>query len=1033
MASAGGIAYHAAPLPLRESPRGRQRERGAGAICAGGSGARAATPPATPARVHPLTTMQMTCHRSTRARGCALSIVLLLAAPLAPAQTAPASSGTTDEPSSAVTLEKFEISDTKVDGLINKGLLQTGDEAPLYHDVISRVEIDQMGISNVEELFRMIPQTTSANTALQNDVGNFGIGARISTTSLRGFASSQTVILINGRPLPRTTNATGGGADLDRIPVAAIERIEVLPMAGSAIYGAGAIGGAINIILRKDYSGHDLTTYFGTTTDGGAGEYRFTYVEGRNFRNGKTNLTLTLNYQHRDGLRAGQRGFLDELWNRFGPNTTAKNAAGVSAWELFGISAFATGRPTLYVTSTTPTGDLGIPGAAGLRWAVVPAGTAPSATAALTPASFTAGANQFTRGNLAARTLIYEPIDSLSLNAQIEHVFIKDRLESYGEFTVTRGSKNFTYPTNPATVSLAATSALNPFRTNVTPGFVGRPVTVAIDPVDIPDSESRGRSDSARAVIGLKGRFSAKWSWSLDGAADYAHNMTAANTRLNYIATTFINPISYSLLSDHTQYPVDPSNIDKYFVYIRANGSHSTQFEGNARVTGDLFSLPAGPFRTSLTGKYRDLDLTSGFVQYGPDALRTVVSSASTASNPSASPVDSTRKSWQEAFELAAPVVSKRWHPIPVDAIDLNFSGSYEKNTSGGLNQSTQKTFGGSKKASSTYVTALKVQLTPDVALRGSYTSGFYPPDWADISDQITPQLFTPPATVVDPKRGNTPFTQAFTLYNGGNPNLKPEHASSHAFGVLLTPRFIKGLSLKVDYWKTVKDDAILRYSYATAVARPDDFAAYIIRAAPTPAEQALGWAGVVTEIHSGPINITQLKTDGVDLRVKYNWSMGRIGEFVFNSNASFTNHFITQQTPSQVPIETASAGGPIRWRGYGMLTWMKGRQSVTLAGKYVGHYSTATTSPTPAFPTAIAWDGGRIPAFLHWDLSYTYEFPIKMEKGWRSLVAGTTWKLGAINVLNEKPSFVTNGTSYYNMQDDPRGRFVYMQIKKSF
>ena len=933
-----------------------------------------------------------------------------------------------------VKLDALEVTGIRVDGLINKGLLQTGESAPLYHDVMDRAEIESYGVSNVQELFRLIPQTTSAISTLQTDVGNFGIGQRISTTGLRGFSSSQTVILINGRPLPRSTNGTAGGPDLDRIPVAAIERIEVLPVAGSAIYGAGAIGGAINIILRKDYAGRDLTTYIGTSSDGGATEYSFTYVEGGNLHRGKTNFTLTLNYQHREPLRASQRGFLDQAWNRYGPATTAKNPSGISAWELFGIPAFSTGQPTIYVAASAPASDLGIPGAAGLRWAVVPAGTSPAAGAALTPDSFSSVANRFTRGRFSARTLLYEPIDSLSLNAQVEHVFVRGKLEGYGEFTVAQGRKNFTYP-QPSTVSLAATSALNPFRTNVTSGYVGRAVVVALDPVDIPDSESRANTDSARGVIGLKGKFSEKWSWSFDGAADYSHNATSANTRLNFFpSSTALNPISYALISDHAQYPITAGNVDNYFVYYRNTGSHTTQFEGNARVTGELFSLPAGPFRTSITGKYRDLDLALGFIQYGPDALKTVVPTANTLSAPNTAPVDSTRKSWQEAFELAAPLVSRLWKPGPIESLDLNFSGSYESNTSGGINQSTGRPFGGNKKASSTYVTALKLQLTSDVALRGSYTTGFYPPDWADISDAINPSSVTPTATVVDPKRGNTAQTVPFILYNGGNPDLKPEHATSHSYGLLLTPRFAPGLRLSVDYWKTVKDDAILRFGFPAAIARPDDFAAYIVRAAPTPADQALGWAGLITEVHSGPINITQLKTDGFDARAKYKFGITKFGEFMFSSDASFTNHFITQQTPSQVPIETASAGGPIRWRGRAEMTWTKDRQSVTVSSRYVGHYSTATTAQTPAFPTAIPWDGGRIPAYLHWDLQYSYAFPYTTRtENWKSWLTGTKWTIGAINVLNEAPAFVTNGTSFYNMQDDPRQRYVYARIRKSF
>lgn len=167
-------------------------------------------------------------------------------------------------------LEKYEVTDRRVDGLINKGLLQAGD-APLYHNVVDRAEIEKRpGATSMEELFRFLPQTTTGVTSSQNTVGNFGSGARFPTTSLRGFSASQTVILINGRALPRTQPTAGGWTDINRIPIAAIERIEVLPYSGSAIYGAGAIGGAINIILRKDDRGRDLTTYIGTSTNGGA-------------------------------------------------------------------------------------------------------------------------------------------------------------------------------------------------------------------------------------------------------------------------------------------------------------------------------------------------------------------------------------------------------------------------------------------------------------------------------------------------------------------------------------------------------------------------------------------------------------------------------------------------------------------------------------------------------------------------------------------------------------------------------------------
>jgi iron complex outermembrane recepter protein len=291
---------------------------------------------------------------------------------------------------------------------------------------------------------------------------------------------------------------------------------------------------------------------------------------------------------------------------------------------------------------------------------------------------------------------------------------------------------------------------------------------------------------------------------------------------------------------------------------------------------------------------------------------------------------------------------------------------------------------------------------------------------------------------VADPKRGNTVQTTPWTLMNGGNPDVQGEKATSVNFGVLFTPRFIPGFSLTVDYWNTEKTDAILRTNFVQIISSPDDFAKYITRAAPTAADTAAGWAGAITEVRSGPINVSRLETDGADIRGRYDWKTRSAGEFIFDTNVSFTNHFHTQTLPSSAIIEnagtTSTNGGTLRWRGYGSVTWLKEQFGVTLTGRYVGHYYSNTTQRSGAFPTATGLDGGRIPAYLHYDLQFTYEVPYNVgESGWRNWIGGTRWTLGALNVLDEEPTFVSDVQSgFYNRQVDPRQRFVYLQIRKT-
>lgn len=964
----------------------------------------------------------------------------------APAKPADGAAGTAPT-QGLVKLDSFSVNSTKIDGLNNKGLLQAGADAPLYHDVFTRAEIERLGVSSMEELFRFIPQTSSASTALQEPVGNTGTSGglinRFATVGLRGFSSAQTVVLINGRALPRTGLFSGGGADISRIPIAAIERVEILPYSGSAIYGAGALGGAINIILRKEYAGRDLTTYVGTSTQGGGTEYRFTYLEGRSFNAGRTNLTITLSHQHREGLQAGDRDYLARALRRFGPDSTDRNPQGVRYFESIILPAFAANPGTILIQNapTAAINDLGIPGAAGARYAALPAGLTAAQSATLTPGSFTATANQANLSPRYGRSWLYEPSDSYSFNAQVEHEILKDRLDAYGEFTLGYNRTDYAMPQSMA-VTLSETDPLNPFRTGVTPGFAGRAVNIIFDTPDLPDPSVLSEYGTARAVTGLKGKIASSWEWSIDGALDYAHSTTSSDnpitnlTTLNSL-TPFASPGPaaplavrrevYALLADHTRNPLSAADVDKYFRNIRYSSSLGLQREGNARVMGEVYDLPAGPLKTSLVGKYQHWEFDSGQKFYGSDAYAQLIDNAPFAQNESSG--HATRKIWQGAVELSVPVISSRWRPLPVESLELQGSISTERDTTGGLDSSGVPF--SNKQSADSRVIAAKLQITRDVALRASYSEGFYPPEWGDVSLPLT--TFMLPGFFADPARGNTmQFTPTMTIQQGGNPGLRPETAESENYGVIFTPRFLPGLSLNVDYWKITKVDAIVSTSFTTIIANPAAYGFLITREAPTPAEAAMGWLGRITAVDARVINASQTSTDGFDTRASYTLKAGRAGDFTFSGSASFTNAFLLKTTETAPVINTAGGSGPVRWRGNGSVVWDRGPWSVTVTGRYVGHRATSTTAPSPSFPGASGIDGGRIPAYVRWSTQVSYELPARAGRGWRDWIYGTKWTLGVLNVLDEDPAFVADGSGFYDRTEDPRQRFVYVQIKKS-
>jgi len=957
-------------------------------------------------------------------------------------------------------LEKYEVSGQKIGGILNKSLIPTDENAAVYHEVIGRVEIDRMGITSFEELFRYIPQTSSGANGFQSPPGNVqvsgGTVANISRVGLRGFPQSQTIILINGRAQPRAGSFNTSGTDLSRIPIAAIERVEILPLSGSAMYGGGALGGAINVVLRKEFQAQELTTYLGTSWDGGATEYRASYLDGRSFNlfGRKTSLTLLLDYSHRDPLYQSDRNYTARVLGKYGPNTTVRNAAGVSAFELFTLNAFA-GSPATILVGNAPTAtvnDLGIPGSPGLRWVQVPTGTTAAASTALTPNSFTATAGRFTPGERFAQQTIYQPQDNYSANLQFEHQ-LSDRLTLYSEIGAIHFRAVYSFPQS-LSLSLTATDPLNPFRTEVTPGFVGRPIRVFFDPLDIPDPSQLEQRETLRGLLGVKGRFHTDWEWSLDAAYDHNHTFTASNNTVNLLPSllslagfTGTDPDTglprvpapldtrravYPVLADHRQFPVPASDADKYWYSYRNSGSITKNLIGIGRVTGPIYELPAGPINVAAMSEFTKFDRWGAQTFANSNELYLLMSGFPYRPTPSGSPV--ARKTLAGAAELILPVFNNKWRPrfIPLQSMELNLSARREQFKSEQIDPSSG-TFSANTKYGKSVVAAAKVQIVPDLALRYSYTTGTYPPDWNDFGQPQVPFLNFLAAP--DPKRGNTSQPlNTYNVLNGGNPNLLAEDATSRNIGLIFTPRFLKGFSLNVDYWKIAKTNGIVSIQAPELIARSDDFPTRVIRDPLTPADAALGYtAGLVTYIDQTRANATKINTDGIDVQLRYDLKTNSLGQFLFNVNSSFTNIFETKATPVAPFINTAGVSGPRRWRGRGAVTWSRDPWEVTLSARYTSHYSTATTAPTVALPTAFPLDGGRIPAIMRYDMQVSYQFHVdSTRKDWKRWLSATKWTLGCQNILNDEPSLISNGTNFYNTEDDPRQRFIYLSIKKS-
>jgi iron complex outermembrane receptor protein len=255
----------------------------------------------------------------------ASALGLVLQAPLAMAQTAPADTATTTE------LDTVVVTGSYIRG--------TPEDAALPVDVISAADLEEQGSPTVVQLVKSI-------TASQSSIGEsnrYNGGAGTASINLRGFGASRTLTLFNGRRMADSPLAAfqGGGANLNFIPQAAVGRVEILKDGAAATYGSDAVAGVVNFITRTDLDGLELAAEF-SEIKGSDGDYEGSIAWGKKMGGG--NVLATFGYRHRSRLDIHERDwalqpFESPFWGGWtgagNPGTYVGNVASAAAPSLF--------------------------------------------------------------------------------------------------------------------------------------------------------------------------------------------------------------------------------------------------------------------------------------------------------------------------------------------------------------------------------------------------------------------------------------------------------------------------------------------------------------------------------------------------------------------------------------------------------------------------------------------------------------------------------------------------------------------------
>lgn len=228
----------------------------------------------------------------------------MVIAPNRPLETGSRTSRSEGAPPAPLTADTIELEEILVTGSHIRGVKYSASPVLTY----SRDDIQRAGYATLDQFIVGLPQNSAAgasehNVGTDSAVGNNGYGSAV---NLRALGPGASLVLLNGRRLAPGGNS-GRFIDISMIPLAAIERVEILTDGASAIYGSDAVGGVVNFILRDDYEGAQTSARYGGVTTGDLREFQASQSLGANWDGGGT--LLAYEYHHRDPLDARERTF----------------------------------------------------------------------------------------------------------------------------------------------------------------------------------------------------------------------------------------------------------------------------------------------------------------------------------------------------------------------------------------------------------------------------------------------------------------------------------------------------------------------------------------------------------------------------------------------------------------------------------------------------------------------------------------------------------------------------------------------------
>lgn len=826
------------------------------------------------------------------------------------------------ESSSTTTLDRIEVTGSRIK--------RTEIEGPSPITVISRADIDVSGELSVADFLRNNVYNSFGST---RESSGSATGSQ-STMSLRGLGQNYTLVLIDGRRMTTSPVLQGAAANINMIPMAAVERIEILREGAAAVYGSDAIGGVVNIIMRKDFEGLTASVGYGNPTRNGRPDERQASIVG-GITSDRGNVTFAIDHQSRDQMmNLPLRGEIipDNFWY---------SSAGLSQFNS--SAGFFSGATGFVGTDDCDTYENSrrVEGEAFCR--------------------FEHGATSARESSLDRDSLLVKGNYQITDTTNFFFRTINTATDSWGIYAAAPVDS---YPT------IAADNPFNPFGEDGTLYYRFTPL----------GTRDTIRHDTYRDVqLGLEG------SNSWFGGADWQLAFTHGRVRQSSVGYNYGLKSAMQQLIDAGQYnPFDPTHPSVAAAAplightVLVNSEQRTRgFDGN--ISFDLFEIADRPVGFVTGFEYRDEKMS--LVMDAQSVAGGVFGSAGANSG-------GDRNFAAVYFESLVPVL---------DTLNLTLAGRYDRYSDVGGKFSprvslefrpidsllVRGSWGKGFRAAS-LDDLYGASATTNVAIPG--VPGATPPHAG--GDELACAALTAARTAI----GNPAYqpypvnpcsaSSQYQALTGSNPQLEPEESENYGIGIVFSPN--QNFSIALDYYDIEITNIISSVPLALALRFGDQGLGggyNVIRGPSITAPNGAILPGPLQQYSAPTVNGAMQTARGLDLDVMYRFVTENAGNFSARFAASHQLEF--NYTPTGLSaIERAGTFERPDTRAQLVLGWNKGDMGLSFATNYIGSSENVVAATGARHPTQ--W----FPSWTTFDVQATFQVPwnAKFSVGMRNL-----------------------------------------------